>query len=915
MRQVPIISKCIEDVETTIYSTVVSLFSSKILPDYRQVFKDIDISSIKHGTPRVHSHPNAARDRCIANLHIRQFISKIGLTQYSVSPSRSELNNKVSGLRKYYHAKDLQMSVQFDKIGNSVLTMTDVDYYVNVNKFLNGSKLLVYTFTPRSIAGETLDGRYCVNNDNTITLEMNGGARYTHPLWDYNHDHIVVDHWWGSVIYLVERIKTSEDRSIVYFNPIRKVYGPIGWTIKGERLYRQVLLNNGVCIRHTTATVKLEDKTVDRIGYSLARPGQFISVFITDDALETARIRIGSTKLPHVSDVERIMNTFRVENPVFAASLLFDILRSKVQFDAAFEAKTTDIHSFQSLTPLVLEDGKPTMRSLWPGYLKSFAPVKSFNNDQSCYDGRLLKPKNLRPTIPPIYFDWRDEFLRYLIPNDLAHTLAPEDFEFMYHKFDRPSQRTTIEQQQETFMGPLIARSFQKAEAYLKLTNPRNITTCSMGHNFILGQFMYPFMSGVLKRTTWYAFGQHPKALADKMLDQFRNSSMVLEADASRMDGSIRGFFRDLLVSAFTRSFPEVYAEEIIRLERKERHVQPKMTFGQRYDADSTILSGSIITSVLGTLTNAFIHYASLRNIYNSEESWKRMGRYGGDDGVTPDLDPKILESVSSVFGLLYEGNVVKRGMPMKFLGRIYPDIWTSPASMIDVKRCLAKLHLTATPDIVPKELVLHRKAIGILCTDAKTPYVTAWAQAVLRLTPNANKHKLYHLTIADERYLAKWYTKTATAFYNVESEDHELCVDIATRELNHDAIDMLNFEEGCRTANRLDDLFDLPFPNDQTMNAGIEAVLGGEIIPKQDSRTQADKIRSNQEMSKTILKKGKRPDKTINKRKVYTSPIDNQPYVPSRVARAPPKQLDKPAKRKCKFGTNCRVRRCTFQH
>lgn len=813
-----------------IQTHIINMCSGSIKDDYRQQFKDCGVmKSISHSSPREHSHPEAARLRCVANASMRHFITKIGCEQFSTSMSKEERKMATGGNRFYLHAKDLQMAKKKSKFEkHHVETMTDVDYYINMPGHLWGQRVLLYTFVPKRVAGSTVEGMYATLLDGQVVTVVNGGAQYQHPLWNYDSDHFMIDRWWGSVMYLVEQVNVTDDRRVIFLNPIRTVYGPLGWLIPGKRLERRNDIHDGIAISRYLKTTGEETTMM----YSMARAGEFGSAVMSSDAFHSSLTRVSLSKAPHLSDVERMFNAFKVENPIYAASVFLDVYKSQQKALTArppIQTGAVDMHSYQATGPLTTEDGTPSMRAIWPGFTKcAFAPVRSLNNDQACLDGRIIEPKNKRPTLPPITYTYVAEFVKFLVPDNVAHTLAPEDFEYMWDKFKRPSQRSLITATENSMdIDEVKVRSFQKAEAYPKITAPRNISTLPADHNLQLGQFMFPFMEHILKETHWYAFGKHPNVMSQIVYEKSLDTSYVVTTDANKMDGSISGIFRDILVAAFCRAFAPVYSVAITRLENKERHVKASTALGLKYDTDETILSGSIITSVLGSLTNAFINYTALRYHHMPAESWRRMGLYGGDDGITFDLPATSLKRAAARYGMAFDADVVMQGMPLPFLGRLFIDPWTSGQNIADVLRQLRKLHLTATPKNVKADLVLHRKASGILVTDPQTPFLSIWAQAVIRLTAGVVSDKRYHQTAVDSPYWAKFEHPFPPP------TDQQYVYGLVAEQLNMSMTELAIIECKFRSAEKLEDLYLVDIVHTD-LKVTVDAVRGGELLRAQ---------------------------------------------------------------------------------
>jgi hypothetical protein len=637
---------------------------------------------------------------------------------------------------------------------------------------------------------------------------------------------------------------------------------------------------------------------------SFARPGSFDASVITTEALENALVRVRNAKQPHISDVQRIFNSDGFEHAEHAAAMFYDIYMTDNNAFGKLPALTTqgckikasqaDFHTYQTVKGSKYEDGTPSMRAIWPGYTRNtFSPAKSRNNDTSCIAGRVLEPRNSENpnTLLPHIVDFRIEFLTFLVPQSSMHTLAPEDQEYMELKFNKPSQRSLIDKIRN-FMeySSYKIRSFQKAEAYPKVTSPRNITTLPMEHNLALGKFMYPFMCEILKKTDWYAFGKHPLEMSQLLSAKTNGKSYAITTDANKMDGSLSGFFRDLLVDAFNRAFSPRYHSEVRRLESKERFLRSTTAHGVFYDTGNSILSGSIITSVLGSLTNAFINYVALRKVHNTAlDAWTAMGMYGGDDGVTFDLKPEILKQTAAEFGMAFDAEEIPAGQPVPFLGRIYPDLWTSNQSMCDVLRIARKLHLTASPLTTPNDMVLHRKACGLMVTDYQTPFIGKWAAAVMRILSYIDvDNRLYATTFNDQIYWAKYNQPF------MQITDDTLGVSIVAKQLGLTAAELLALEVKFDAAKQMSDLYLTDIFHTE-LKVTEDAVVNGVVLVAKPRVKIPDIVKKTQS---TII------CKRVNCK------VDKCPFK-HLLSKIPVLQRDVA----CRFGVNCTKISCAFTH
>lgn len=841
----------------TLRTWCLSKCSSEIMPDLRQRFKDEScLSVMSHNTLRNHSHAESAIARGKANTFMDHFINCIGRVPYSISMSKSQRVNNAAGSRLYHTIKDLQMEPSYcGPTSQHVITMTDVDYYVDLPHELDGQPVLMYTFVPNTPAGKTTNGVYCTHEDDTIEMIINGGARYRHPIWDFDTDHLVIDHLFYSIVYLVEQIKITDDRRIVFLNPIRKVYGPLARWVSGKRLTRRAFNHSGI-----NFTRFLGQESGDTVCYySLSKPGEFQCCTIPSNTFSTAFIRTTECREPNLGQIERVFNHAKVPKPLDSAALYFDAYKrapSIFGLQPMIVTPCVDQHTYQTCGPLVFEDGKPSMRAIWPGYCgNTFSPAKSYNNDAACIAGRITEPKNKEPRLPPMYFTFYQEFIKNLVPDTSTGTLAPLNHDEMADKFCRPTQRMQIEQVKTTMlMVDPVVKSFQKAEAYPKIVHPRNISTLPMDHNFCLGQFMYPFMEHFLKPSHWYAFGRTPKDIGILLQAKAQQSNYAVPTDADKLDGSVRGMLRDLFLSCMLRAYPTEYHQAIRRLENKERHISASTAHGIKYDTGDTILSGSVITSVLGSTINAFLNYCALRQHHSAETAYDALGLYGGDDGVTFDMPPNTLMRTVAKFGMSYKAEAIDAGNPVPFLGRIYLDPWTCPESMCDMQRQIRKMHLTATPKIVPSALVLYRKALGLRTTDPETPVIKEWCDAVLRLAPlevpGLLKHRQFAATIVDRSYWSKY--DTDVQFSPPTDRDYALTLVMDNLDATLSAVE--HAQKVFREAKTITDLFVTNLFTTE-MKVAVDAIVGGELVRATPRETIPEMVNRKAKLQLTLCR------------------------------------------------------------
>lgn len=728
--------------KTYYVSLATSALTSYQRDDLRENMRRVLIDASKFHS---HTHPEAASGRTTANNVIRSVLTLSGYSPYSISMSAKDMRDGIRGTRHYHTAKDLTMQPRDDKVrAEDAYMLIDVDYYVDMPNLLGEARpTALYTFCPTVPGGTSENSSFSIQDD-VVTEKINGGATYSHRLWNYDTDCLVVDNYFSSVIYLVEQRKCDNpNRRMVLLVPIARVW-LVGRFLDGHRLFRKRISYGDANYMRTQRVVDGQTKVI----HSMSLQASYTSAEVDDRTFNLILTRCSLSKQPQISDAERILRELgnKEEAPV-AAGILIYLWRTqpdlfKIRPILSTDGYVSEDYAYQTLGPLITEDGKPSMRAILPPIVDdSYAPVRSLNNDNACVDGRIKAIRNTTTSYPPFMRACLQEFVRYIVPDDLAHTGVPYSQEEVEEQQTRPAQRAKADQARSWMnVGKAFAVSaFQKSEAYNKITDPRNISTVPTDHKIRLSKYFYP-LAHVIKKQHWYAFGLTPSEVSARLHDKAKKSIFCIPSDLSRLDGSTGVIHSHLLESVVTRYFARLHHKEVRDLLEREHDAKGVTAFGVKYDTGNTTLSGSPVTSIRNSLINAFHCYVALRmDTDSSDLAYYNLGLYGGDDGLTFDISPKKLEWSFTKAGLTIKTEVVQKNKVVPFLGRWYIDPWTTVASTIDIPRALRKLHLTSTPIEVPDYVCVYRKAQSLLVTDSTTPLLAEWAKHVIKLIKGEN--------------------------------------------------------------------------------------------------------------------------------------------------------------------------------
>jgi len=804
------------------------------MADYREQVRRVEFRQVK--VPEGHSHPQAAAARSSANRWIDEAIANIGHIPYTWSCSNRDVRNGNDYNREIYWTKDATI----DALPSSGPVMTkhaikliDVDYYVDMREILRMFlPVFIYTFVPTKVTGTVGDATYHTS-DNKVIVQYNGGAKYEHELWDYDSDTISADFWWGTNVFLVEHFidPTDNSRRIVFLNPSIRIFNPLAHHIPGYRIGRKQLTAHGV---NHIRSQRMEDG-VPTLWSSISIGNQEVGIDLPLEIVFAAIIRCQLAKDPSISDVERIFRAHNLEKPDIKAAIFIQMFKQNLnfvikQFRTVTLPKSTilDNHSYQTLKPLITEDGKPSVRQITPPILPTgMAPVRSYNNDTECIRGRITLVRNPNQPVPPFYERCANEFIELLIPSELAGTFFPWSEAQVEEVQNRPTQRALAARSKPfAFLHSFMVKSFQKAEVYGKVDSPRNISTVPTDHKMRYASFIYPLAENI-KNQPWYAFGKTPRDVTMRVRELCSDSNYIVPTDFSKFDGT-HGIFKDQIRrKLYLRAFGFQFHKELVRLVDAMTDARAITSFGCKYETGNTVLSGAADTSYFNTVMNAVISYIALRvKGMPPVQAFNSLGFYGGDDGLNNKVDAKTLEKVANRLGYAIKACTINASQPVPFLGRVFLDPWSTDASICDVPRRLRTLHLTATPISVPNDYILFRKAESYLITDTNTPLIREWSHAVLRIVGPKVKIDKYEPHIRNNLPYLIDPKNNWTMPVGVEVD---YCNSFIASQLEISLDKLLRLKTALTRIQQFDDLSQLTL--DADVKVVVPAVVGGNIL------------------------------------------------------------------------------------
>jgi hypothetical protein len=191
--------------------------------------------------------------------------------------------------------------------------------------------------------------------------------------------------------------------------------------------------------------IKSFNTTVDRpcVQHSIAQAGTYSAAFINDAVFVEANIRASRVKELSISQIERLFREDKQSNDAVLAACLFvasyGLLPTVTLSTGGIQRA---VCHYQTLYPLITEDGSPSMTSFTEPFLGGATiPAKGYNNDTACFLGRVNNARNDDKPVPLLMWHLMREFVDLCLPK---WTAAPLDTSEAVSQM-RPNQRSKWE--------------------------------------------------------------------------------------------------------------------------------------------------------------------------------------------------------------------------------------------------------------------------------------------------------------------------------------------------------------------------------------------------------------------------------------------------------------------------------------
>lgn len=816
----------------------------------RYAFKDMQIQADVEGQQEenpdtTHTHPVNAKYRSLASAFAARLATTSGLLPQFYQCSKRDLEHGYDGTREYYDFKDVVVRPLLPSSDAGLHVMVDVDYYRLKTPFpySDGKPILMYTILPSQVGRSDNEVTASFDKDGVYNMNVSGGARYQHHLWNHTSDDVfVVDHGYFGLlgpftVYQQDVKHVFDDRAVVLYTPLAHYTGIAALVARCARalgLLRGATLERlkpNVC----EGFVCLRTMTSEGTTVSIGRVDSPYALTLPETDFEAARCHFlscaGSYGQAHATvalELEKRIVQLRGK-----AGLLAEF----------FKANPGPLPILSIGTALIGEkrytfnlDGVPEKPMCIPFMNPivaggAYVPLGGLPAQIQAAEGRVKKFTGNRVDQMPVqYISLAVEFCKHVFP--VAHILDPCSIEEVLRRQPAPSQRNRNAAALSGKPDPNKLQVFNKRETYGKPTDTRIISPAPAMVMLEESQFMYPLADHFAQYTDcglpgiaggrscpWYAFGMKPADVHEAVASVAVSAKVgILDTDANRFDGNVKLALREFDQMLLARAYARRHHSRMFKVRRKTFGYIAQTPDGFEYYTDATQLSGFPDTAALNSARSAFFSYSSLRlQGLTPSEAWAALGLYGGDDGFTADLDAEIFQKVARDFGMSMECVFIRRGeMGVNFLGRYYsPEVFTGDTnSMIDFARMIVKLHLTTDLQAVlhhKRWQKLAEKLTSLHCTDAETPVIRDLLAAATRT--------------------GRWSCPTAVGAFvvNTRAPWMELVVDNACDKLN---LDRAGLTAWLGIVNTVTQLLECPgFGEAETVLPKTAVIMNGDIV------------------------------------------------------------------------------------
>jgi len=718
--------------------------------------------------PAQHTHGTAAGFRTVARRFILNFLQLQQSTPYFFQMSASDQYRKHEGSRLPYWPQDLAVPLREDVPSpGSVMVLIDVDYYLDMRDFLRQygeHAVALYTFAPQTLAGRAEDKTWHFNKDQEVEVRVAGGGTFRHRLWDWEVDNLA--YFSASLnpfnaiyrTYAVEpKFIGSSSSKCVFVVPTAEVKGLWAWFAKlmlGERPLQRLKVDTG------KGYYRLDSLVEDTLTASVCLPGWESSGQVDVDRL--TELFAAKRVSPKTAITPGLIRTYapKAVNPAIVASVVQVATAGANAVDDSLVGMM--VYQFAGTC---LDKPKPLMTQLTTPIIPgSCSGTGGPDDEKVAVRERITTPQaeakaRKDPKSDQLLENYACEFVNHFV-GLWGNTLHPVDIAEVRAKQNRPTQAVILDRAEmsgaagATASGGATIKSsaFLKKESYGGVKPGRLISTVPPELKLMWSRYCMSLSDFVKQQHfKWYAFGNDPAHVAERVAEVCKDASHIAETDYSRFDGHVseqlRKFERKLMLTAFE----DTHAQEIEQCLAANVGATMYLPAGTVYSSEYARLSGSPETSVMNTIDNTFIMYVAYREDgLTPEAAWEAVQKCvaGGDDGLIVNIGEKTLKQSAAMIGQTITVDMKTTGDNIKFLSRVYtPGVWSGEReSMCSLERTLRQVNLCANEPTDPVYR-WREKWSALALSDRNTPIIRDYLDKMEEFKLLLNKEDISDLS------------------------------------------------------------------------------------------------------------------------------------------------------------------------
>lgn len=769
------------------------------------------------GKPQLssHTHPGNAGIRAASSKFMDEVAAALGLRSYDISVSPRETARGIPGARLFRTPKDLLVEVKYDSLQRGDLVrMVDTDCHLSQSELMSyaGHDLVLYTLRPGSLSGRGPESAWRFITPTIVVEEVKGGASYTHQVWDWGVDMVVLAKGWKTYIYDVVPFPVGEGREVVVLLLAKTVTLPL-WFLNilvpgmNELLPRRMAVKKagrflvGVFGNPGGKTVQLLDPSIPDVDATVIPTRDFLALETLSKAVcpdvKRAELRASSAE----SYMRQVKRSYGADH-YYTMADYFSTVHTRI------EGLT-----YQSTGPLATEVGEESCFRIAPGLVPpAVCPANTLNNNVRALEERVMATVNVT-AFPEDVIPLAKEFVE-MVTCRAPGSVAPWSPEEVARKQSRPAQVARRKADRNNLAlktASLKTEAFMKQEAGPSVSDPRIINQVPVHHTTELSRYAYP-AAGYLKRFhgRWYAPGKDPIGVAKCLRNFFQHKAgdgPAVGGDYSRMDGRTSVDYRVHVVEPVLLGLVADEHKEALRelLEREREVVVSSRKAKKSTKTKGANVSGSAITTLVNTLNAAFNEYAARRLAGEPKDvAFQRLGVYFGDDSVFDGVIKDQVVELAARLGMKMTIEPVPAESAVGrivFLARVYPDITKSLNSYASVVRALSKLQVSTHPAARDEEGRMAMRALkgeARMRVDGHVPLIGPYAQYLQKTVsvPQSIRGKL----LTRDRELA-WDLQREEVSVVLDAMEKDLFLSSIGRDLGISAGEVAQLDAAMRLA------------------------------------------------------------------------------------------------------------------